>query len=69
MININLVVIPVVELLIRDPGLAESRDPGSLASQLDDSWRASGLARRASEAVSNLPHTLSLFPHYTVVSS
>jgi hypothetical protein len=48
-------------VLIRDPGLAESRDPGSLASQLDDSWRASGLARRAREAVSNLPRTLSLF--------
>jgi hypothetical protein len=50
-------------VLIRDPGLAESRDPGSLASQLDDSWRASRLARRASEAVSNLPHILSLFHH------
>jgi hypothetical protein len=47
-------------VLIRDPGLAETRDPGSLASELDDSWRASGLARRASEAVSNLPHSLSL---------
>jgi hypothetical protein len=41
---------PRGEMLIRDPGLAESRDPGSLASQLDDSWRASRLARRASEA-------------------
>jgi hypothetical protein len=30
-------------LLIGDPGLAESRDPGSLASQLNDSWRASVL--------------------------
>jgi hypothetical protein len=47
-------------LLIRDPGLAEPRDPGSLASQLDDSWCASWLARRAREVVSNLPHTLSL---------
>jgi hypothetical protein len=38
-------------VLILDPGLAEPRDPESLDSQLDDSWRASALARRVSWAV------------------
>jgi Reverse transcriptase (RNA-dependent DNA polymerase) len=50
--NLAQVITPACRgVLILDPGLAEPRDPESLDSQLDDSWRASMLARRVSWAV------------------
>jgi hypothetical protein len=58
--NLAQVITPACRgVLVLDPGLPELRDPESLASQVDDSWHASVLARQVSWAVTEVQPTSS----------
>jgi hypothetical protein len=59
----------IVNLLIPDPGLPEPLDPASLASQVDESWHASMLARKVSWGVTECsPHLLQFTPQQEISS-